>query len=333
MDLSVAVFWRPVPARAGEEHIVSQLLRQQGHRVTQTPDANISLRAFDVVLILENPGWFPKALGDLEGLPATERPLLVVWHWEPLPLPKASAVSQPMLSAREIAKVLLRDERATDVYTNLNTLRRLHRKGWPDLLLVSSLAWQESLAECGIPAHWVPYGYEIGDGNGSPSSTGHPRDIEALFLGALEVPRRQKILKDLQRRGVKLLAKGSWFEKETWGGGRTELINRSQTFLNIQRYPREIGAHRLILGMANRSLVVSEPIYRPAPFLPGEHFVEAEVAEMPEVIRYYQEHPDERARIVDQAYRFVTEEVRMEAAVSRILTLIAEARRRLGRTL
>ena len=70
----------------------------------------------------------------------------------------------------------------------------------------------------------------------------------------------------------------------------------------------------MILGMANRSLVLSEPIYKPAPFLPGKHYVEAEVREMPEVLRYYRAHHSERSEIVDRAYRFVTQELRMETS-------------------
>jgi hypothetical protein len=273
--------------------------------------------------MLENCGWFSKILGALDARKnAAERPLLVVWHWEPLPLPRPAAVPRPRLSAREIAKILLRDARATDAYTNLRKLRRLSRAGWPFLLLVSSQAWQESLAEQGISAQWVPYGYEAGDGIRAAGEPDGERDIEALFLGELGIPRRRKTFKQLRSLGVNLVVRGSWFQKQLWGEGRTRLINRSQAFLNIQRYPGEIGAHRMILGMANRSLVISEPIYKPAPFVPGEHYVDAEVREMPEVLRYYRAHPAERADLVDRAYRFVTQELRMETSISRILSLI-----------
>jgi hypothetical protein len=322
-ELNIAVCWRPIPARAGEEHAVTRILRQYGSRAVQTGDANLDVREFDVVLMLENCGWFSKVLGQFEARENdAERPLLVVWNWEPLPLPKPAGVPRPKLSAREIAKILLRDNRATDVYTNLRNLQRLNRRGWPLLLLVSSQAWQESLAEQGISAHWVPYGYEAGDGIRAAEEPDGERDIEALFLGELTIPRRRKIIKQLRSLGVNLVARGSWFEKQLWGDGRTRLINRSQSFVNIQRLPGEIGAHRLILGMANRSLVISEPIYKPAPFMPGEHYVEAEVREMPEVLGYYRAHPAERADIVDRAYRFVTQELRMEASISRILSLI-----------
>ena len=152
------------------------------------------------------------------------------------------------------------------------------------------------------------------------------RDIEALFLGALDVPRRQRIAKQLKRRGVNLVSCGSWLDKALWGEDRTHLINRAEAFFNIQRYPGEISAHRVILGMANKSLVISEPIYRPAPFIPGKHFVEADVGEMPEALNYYRTHSEERNNIVDRAHRFVTEELRMDASVSQILALIAEIR-------
>jgi len=318
-QLSFAVCWRAIPARAGEEHIVTRLLRDRGHRAIQTPDTNLALHAFDVVLVLENCHWFSTIMGELAAMKGSaRRPLLAVWHWEPLPLPRAAGVPLPRLSVREVAKIMLRDVRATDVYTNLAALRRLSREGWPDLLIVSSQAWQESLAERGIAAHWVPYGYEMGDG----APLVGPRDIEALFLGALEVPRRKRIIKELRRRGVDLIARGSWFDKELWADSRTRLINRAEAFINIQRYPAEVSAHRLILGMANKCLVISEPIYRPAPFIPGEHYVEAAVSEMPAALNYYRTHPAERDRIVDRAYRFVTEELTMETSISRVLSLV-----------
>jgi hypothetical protein len=319
--LSVAICWRPIPARIGEEHPVTRLLQSHCRHVVQTNDKPLDAGAFDVVLMLENSRWFPTILAEMEAMKDdAQRPILAVWHWEPLPLPKAAGLAPPSLSIRELAKTVLRDVRATDLYSNLADLKRLSRNGWPDLLIVSSQAWQESLADNGITAHWVPYGYEIGDG----APIAGNRDIEALFLGALDVPRRQRIAKQLRRRGVDLVTRGSWFDKALWGEDRAHLINRAEAFINIQRYPGEISAHRLILGMANKSLVISEPIYRPAPFIPGKHYVEADVGEMPEALNYYRTHSEERNSIADHAHRFVTEELTMEASVSQILALIAE---------
>ena len=318
---SIAICWRPVPARIGEEHVITRLLRGHCRRAVQTQDTGLPLDEFDVILLLENCYWFPTILSQLREMKRNvKRPLLAVWHWEPLPLPRAAGAPAPSLSLKEMAKIVLRDVRATDVYTNLAELRRLQREDWPDLLMVSSRAWQDSLAEQGISANWVPYGYQ--DSDGMPLS--EVRDITALFLGALDVPRRRAIVRQLRRHGVDLVANGSWFDKGLWGRERTRLINRAQAFLNIQRYPREISAHRLILGMANKSLVISEPIYRPAPFVAGEHYVEADASDMPEALSYYREHPAERDRIVDRAHRFVTEQLTMEQSVARFLALVHE---------
>jgi hypothetical protein len=43
---------------------------------------------------------------------------------------------------------------------------------------------------------------------------------------------------------------------------------------------------------------------------------------MPATLDYYRRHRAERDRIVDSAYRFVTQELTMERSVSRILSLI-----------
>ena len=209
--LRLAVCSRPIPARRGTEHVVSGLIRERGHAATQVEDGPLDLDAVDAVLMLENCRWFPAVLRQLAQCgPSTRRPLLAVWHWEPLPLPTTAGLPRPSLSAREIAKIVFRDRRATDPYSNLSALRRLHRRGWPDLLAVSSRAWQESLAERGISAHWVPYGYEPGDG----SPIDGERDIEALFLGAMSVPRRRRIVRRLRRSGVGVLAAGSWDDSD-----------------------------------------------------------------------------------------------------------------------
>lgn len=317
--LRFVVCWRPIPARMGEEHAVTKILRHLRHRTIQSDDGHLDLEEIDVVIILENCRWFPTIAASLAARRAAARmPLVVVWHWEPLPLPRAAGLPPPTLSLRERVKIIFGDMRATDPYTNFSHLSRMSRQGSYDLLIVSSQAWQESLLEHGISCHWVPYGYESGDG--APASA--PRDIPALFLGAVNIPRRKRIIGELRRKGVALVAKGSWFKRALWSSERARLINRADTLINIQRYRGEISAHRLILGMANRALVVSEPIYRPTPFIPGEHYVEAEVCDMPATLDYYRTHRDERDRIVDRAYRFVTEELTMESSVSRILSLV-----------
>ena len=317
-ELAVTLCYRPVPVRRGERHIVASLLAKVGHNVTQVEDGPIDLHTGDVVWLMENAHWFPTILKQLKAKPKSERPLVILWHWEPLPPSSGSGQSWPRPYLREIAKIVLRDVRATDIYTNYFGLRQLIQEEVIDLVIVSSQGWYELLAERGISAHWVPIGYELGDGY----DMGLQRNIDAFFLGSLDVARRKRVIKYLRRKGIGLLAKGSWFDPACWGESRTRLINQAKIFLNIQRQPGEIAGHRLILGMANKALVISEPIYNPSPFVEGKHYISSTKEDMASVIRYYLAHDDEREYIINQGHQFVIDELTMERSVSHILDLI-----------
>jgi len=165
----------------------------------------------------------------------------------------------------------------------------------------------------------VPLGYDPGYGR----DLGLRRDLDALFLGEQRIPRRRHVLAGLRKQGVNLTTRGDWSDPALWGDRRTELLNRSKVVLNIQRFPSEFSGLRFVLGMANGALVVSEPVYDAHPFVAGRHFVSASVEEMPAVIRHYLEHEDERRRIADEAYTFVTRQLTMERSVSTLADLIA----------
>ena len=117
---------------------------------------------------------------------------------------------------------------------------------------------------------------------------------------------------------------GSWSEPAFWGENRTRLLNRTKIFLNVQRFTGEFSGLRLALGLANKALVISEPMYNPAPYVPGKHYVSATIEEMPEVIDYYLTPDGERERLVNEGHRLVTQEVTMKQSVSRMLVLIRE---------
>ena len=201
--LSIAVCWRPVPARAGEEHAITKLLRQRGNRVLQTRDSHSGPRSLGRRLgarKLRLVSHHPRRIQGCEkrrSASALSRVALGAAAAAQGP----AGVPTPRLNTREIAKVLLHDARGDRcLQSNLRNLRRLSREGWPVLLVVSSQAWQESLVERGITAQWVPLtATEAGEEGGIQAAGGAEgeRDIEALFLGSLEVPRRRKIVKEL----------------------------------------------------------------------------------------------------------------------------------------
>ena len=320
-DCPITVCYRPVRALVGRDHMATSSLIEAGYRVTQVADGPLDLAPDRILWIQGNANWFPAVCRQLANTPKPERPPVILWHCEPLPPPKASGLPWPRPYLREIARLLLRPKGATDVYSNYCRLRRLAQHAVPDLLVASTPSRQEFLAERGIAAHWVPLGYH------APThgrDMGLSRDIDVLFLGTLDVPRRNRQLERLRRQGIQVSVVGNWSDPACWGESRVRLLNRTKILLNISRHPGNLSDSRLILGMANKALVIAEPMYKPAPFVPGQHYVSAGVEEMPEAIRYYLAHEDERRRIVDEGHRLVTQEVTAARSVGRILELLRE---------
>ena len=267
----------------------------------------------NVLFIPMNPGWYPQVKRQLLNTPPGGLPPVVVWHLEPLPSPRISGLPWPWIDHREIARILVRDPWATDPYTNYFNLWRLHRRGLPDLLVTSTLERVQFLRERGIPAEHVPLGYHPEQGR----DLGVERDIDVLFLGHQSLRRRLKVAY-LRRRGVDVTAAGDWNNPNYWGEERTRLINRARIFLNIPRFEGQLALGRFILGACNKSLIVSEPLYNSAPFVPGEHYIAAEYKEMPSVIEYYLNHEEERARIAEAGYRLTLEKCRLSDSAGKM---------------
>jgi hypothetical protein len=296
-------------------------LESAGCEVTDVRDGHLDLDARDVIFVTGNAAWFPKLFRQLADTPAGRRPLIVIRHDEPLPPPAGSGLPAPRLTWREWARILSRDPNATDCYTNARFLRRLAERSLPDLLVVSSLGQQEYLAAHGIASEFVPKGWRSSYGE----DQGIPRTIDVLSLGSHQGSRRRHVVKSLRRRGIEVTTIGDYFDPTCYGVERTLVLNRTKILLNILRDPGlSLGQSRLSLGMANGALVISEPLYRPDPFMPGRHYISVPVVEMPAAIDYFLEHDAERRAIVAAAHRHVRSEVTETAATARILDLIRE---------
>jgi hypothetical protein len=309
------VLYRTLRGEGGKEWLIQGLEEATGGEVRRIAEADLDAGPADVVWIWGNPNWYPRAVRALTAMAPDRRPAVIIWHSEPLPYASTVELPRPRLHAREIAKIALRDSRATDPYTNARVLRRLVRQGLPDLLVVTSEAAREFLAESGIDCVVVPIGYHPRLGR----DLGLERDIDTLFLGALDVPRRKRALRALRREGVNVHAVGAWDDPRYWDESRVRLLNRAKIVLSLARHPGQFTGKRLVLGMANRTLVVSEPIHRPEPFVPGEHFVSAGLEELPGVVSHYLHDQLELERVAGRGHDFVTKELTMSRSVSRIL--------------
>jgi hypothetical protein len=191
-----------------------------------------------------------------------------------------------------------------------------HRHGLPDVLAVTSARRARWLRTLGMDAIHVPTAY----GRTYGRDLGLERDIPVAWIGSPGVwaNRRDRVLArltgDLARRGVTV---------RSWLGGlsgeeRTEVVNRTKILLNLLQHPQDFTGHRLVLGAANKALVVSELMVDSEPFQPGRHMVQAPVEELADRIVYYLEHEDERQRISEAAYELVTTRLSMTRALETI---------------
>lgn len=311
---------RSMSVTPGHVAIVTELLLSSGFEVEQRDDGSLDdLSSAHVVWVWGCANWFPRAMRSLVGRPAARRPATVLWHVEPFPLPRASGQRWPRPTARELARIALRDRRASDVYSNYFTLRRLISHRIPDVLAVTSAERAAFLAERGIDAFVAPYGHRAGDGR----LLDRERDIDVLMLGTMNVPHRRRVVRSLRRAGAPVVTAGDYRDPSLWGESRTELVNRVKIMLSVGRFPGTLVGVRFQIAMACGALVVSEPPYDPAPYVPGEHFVQASVEDMPSVIERYLRDESERVRIAQSAHRFVTTELTMERSFSSLLDVVA----------
>jgi hypothetical protein len=301
--------------------IALERLASLGVSARTVVEGDVDLSPDHVVWVGGNPRWYRRTLNRIAALPRAERPLVLVWHTEPLPMPRAAGMHGQMLTAREVAKLALRDRRVNDHYSNAKYLRRLAADGTTDVLAVATRAYQAYLEQEGIATELVPLGYHPSHGR----LLDRERDVGVIFLGDFRLPRRRRILRRLKREGVDILTLGDYANPELWGEGRVELINRAKIALNIPRLEGHLPDVRLLVAMANGALVVSEPLYLPEPYEPGVHYVEAPAEQLAETIRQYVADEDARRRITDEAYRFVTTELTLDRSFSRLLELAREA--------
>lgn len=298
------------------------ILAERGWEVEPSDDRPWQRTDPDVVLVWGNANWFPRLFGSLIALPARERPVVAVFHFEPLPLPDGVGVPWNGLTMSERAKVVLHLPRATDPRTNWRRIRALKANGLPDVLAVSGRAGLRFLAQNGVEAIVAPLGWQPGIGR----DLGRVRDVDVVFLGTLATARRRGVIRRLRREGVAIVHAGSYRRSGIWGVERDELLSRTRIVLNIARRPGEAAQARFVLGMSHGAAVVSEPIIDPAPFVPGEHYLSAPTKELGGAIQALLSDDERRCALAARGERFVLTELHLADSVDALIDAVACAR-------
>jgi len=211
--------------------------------------------------------------------------------------------------------------RPYDLYNVMNEyawFRRHYSRHWCDFVYAGTPARCKFLVSRGIDARFVPMGYHRYWGEDLRIA----RDIDVLFLGKLRKNSRLRILrpimKKLSRQGVVVRT----VDKGCYGLERTRLLNRSRILIDLVRLGWDMPVMRLLTAMSCRVLVISNWAHDPAPFS-SEHLVQTDTDNVAETVLCYLRHGDERQKIVDSAYRFVTEELTLDNSVRRLMLPIA----------
>jgi hypothetical protein len=285
-------------------------------------DGDPSADALDVVFLRGSPGWYPRTLRRLRSLPRGEQPRVLLWLTEPLPPPAASGVPASRRSLKDTAKIVLRDARANDQRTTLARTLEFGRAAARGVIAASTVAKVETLAEHGLDAPWVPLGARPVDGAFEPVE----RDIDVLFVGDADVPHRRRALRRLRRAGVDVTVRGAWHPtRGLWGDERRDLLLRTKVLLNVHRHPGNAADARLGLGAGHGAVTVSEPMYRPDPYVAGRDFLEAPLDQMPAVIASVLRDDDRRAVLAAAAAQ-VAREHTLSRTAEQLVSLMYDAR-------
>lgn len=201
------------------------------------------------------------------------------------------------------------------------------RQGLLDVLSDSSKIYGRILTLRGIPTIYVPWG-------ASPSAyadVGLERDINVLWMGKRGTRRRSELLDRIRRQlrsfGVDMYVADNEENPFIFGETRTKFLNRAKITLNITRTWYDDNFSRFALAVANRSLVVSEPLLpHCADYEVAVRYVSAPIDRLAESIVYYLTHDDERERIVESAYRLITTQLAFRDSIVRLMDGVTQFR-------
>lgn len=249
--------------------------------------------------------------GDARGGVAARVARARAWNCLRFPLRPLMRVPLPGPLARARASATLEREWAQNLRETSALARRVDR------VVVTSRDRREALARHGIAASAVPFGYsEVVAGPIAPPGRGE-RDLPIVTIAKLDS-------RTAGRRSVV----GEWRDQEprlrvlddVWGSERNALLRRSKVVLNVSRRPGDFVGWRLVLALATGSVVVTEPLVDPFPFVAGEHFVEAPLDGLLDAARGLIADEPTRRRIAEAGQALLTGELRMARCLSRAIS-------------
>lgn len=300
----------------------------------------------DVVMLFGPFGKFSNVLHYVSTIPMWERPTTLFWNTEgfpdlktPWPLMKQGALvrawmgrqvesATPLVKLPFVGNLLHRVDERMIRYRNLGDFLHASANGWLDIYTDISAVYAHFLRRRGI---FDPEAVPFGSFCKWHDDLALERDIDVMWMGKRATKRRSDLLDrlrfDLHKRGVDMLIYDNEERPFVFGEERLNLLNRSKINVNLLRTWYDENSLRFCMAAPNRSMIASEPLLPHVPiYEAGVHYVSAPIETLADSIVYYLNHEDERAKIVQNAYDLMMNELTFRNSMRRLMDRVAQVR-------
>lgn len=181
-----------------------------------------------------------------------------------------------------------------------------------DYIFSAERGYLNTMLSDGIDVKYFQYGFYNSYNNILPE-TQNTNFGDIVFCGTLygSSSRRANIINELSKYHKINVINGAWKDKRNAG------YKNSKITLNLgYDMPLTLNINRLLYSMSNKSLTISEPIRYTEPFEDGVHLITAPINELPNVIEYYLTHDKEREEIINNAYQYVVNDLKIENTIA-----------------
>lgn len=324
------VCWNPTDELA---EALSASLEELGHSTVLFDSTARIPDSVDIVFSFAPYGNFMAIVDRLAAMPAGRRPLLIHWNTEGIPDPHLPwSLVYPTSRARswighfstrkgvENAPPFAWFKHRMLRYRYVGDYYSAYRSGILSIFADSSTIYAGIHRKHGLPTTYFPWG-------STPGWYGDlnlPRDIDVLWLGKRGSQRRSQLIDqvrgELRPHGVRFHVVDNVENPYVFGRDRLIMLNRAKITLNITRTWFDDNFSRFSMAVPNRSLIVSEPMLPHCPeYKAGVHYVSAQIQDLGATILRYLQAEEERCRVVDNAYRLLTEDLTLTNSVAKVM--------------
>ena len=223
-------------------------------------------------------------------------------------------LSQPEILEITKAVYMLSAEQPLTVWFEMAYQKSIHSKGVLDITQQTT----DEYSKRGILAIHTPLGYAPCLEEVMPADRFLPKSVDILFLGSHSHKREFFLSKNAgffskynSQLIITRLEKPKFLDTPGFYANyeRNRLLKSSKIIVNVHSVDNTYFEWlRILMAIANRCLVISELSDYIEPLVNGKHLIVTELENIVSACEYYLENDDERMRIVEQAYQFVTKE-------------------------